>query len=62
MIVMDKPDISVDRILKEQGFHIITEKEYKEYMRLKNNEAYLAKIKKGIEQIKAGQGQEHELI
>ncbi len=41
---------------------IISKSDYEEYAKMKRNAAYLAKIDRGIEQMKSGKLQYHELV
>ena len=63
MIITDNSQVlSIDKLLKEQGIRLISNEEYDEYIRLKKNAEYLAKIDESLAQLREGRGHEHELI
>lgn len=54
--------ISLDKILEDKNMVIISKSDYDEFLRLKNNAEYLAKIDRGIEQMEKGLCQQHDII
>lgn len=47
---------------RNQGIVTVSEKDYKEMARARRNVEYLEKIDRGIAQLEAGMGRQHELI
>lgn len=47
---------------RNENVVLISERKYEELEKARRNAEYLAKIDRGFEQIRAGKGQEHELI
>lgn len=45
-----------------QGLVAISKKDYEEMLKAKRNAEYLEKIDRGLAQMKAGEGQPHDLI
>lgn len=45
-----------------QNVVIISEREYNEMMKAKQNIEYLAKLERGVSALNAGKGSEHEII
>jgi antitoxin YefM len=47
---------------RNENIYMISEAEYNALQKTKRNAEYLAKIDRGIAQLEAGKGQQHELI
>ena len=47
---------------RNENVVLISERKYEELEKARRNAEYLAKIDRGFDQIRAGKGQEHELI
>ena len=62
MLVLENQNLSLEQMLKEHNLYLLSEEEYKEYIKLKSNMEYLKKIDESIAQLQAGLGHEHELI